>query len=94
MGHPGEKGGTDMAKYIDRHPTDPNLPPEVLAQVQERLTRGDIDEFGEKGISVYVGPRWTYCHTEAPNAEAVQKSHGALGIVLRPEDIEEVVVLP
>jgi hypothetical protein len=89
-----EKGGTDMAKYIDRHPTDPNLPQEVLAQVQARLARGDIDEFGERGINVFVGPRWTYCHTEAPNMDSVQKSHLALGIVLEIEDIEEVQVLP
>ena len=83
-----------MAKYIDRHPTDPNLPQEVLAMIKARLTTGEVDEFGERGINVFVGPHWTFCHTEAPSAESVQQSHKALSINLALDDIEEVQVLP
>jgi hypothetical protein len=59
-----------------------------------RLRGGEPDEFGERGINVFVGPSETYCHTEAPDAEAVRKSHAALGITLPPEAITEVQVLP
>jgi hypothetical protein len=55
---------------------------------------GELDEFGERGVNVFVGARETYCYTEAPDAEAVRKSHAAMGITLTPEDIQEVQVLP
>jgi hypothetical protein len=41
-----------------------------------------------------MGADRTYCYSEAPSAEAVQQAHEAMGILLGPEDIEEVRVLP
>ena len=83
-----------MPQYLDHHPTDPNMPPEVVARIIERLRSGERDEFGEKGLNVFIGAEQTYCHTEAPSVEAVRKSHEALGIVLGPQDVVEVQVLP
>jgi hypothetical protein len=83
-----------MARYIDRHPTNPNLPPEVITIIRQRLQRAEPDEFGERGINVFIGADQTYCYREAPNAEAVRKAHEAMGIVVGPEDITEVQVLP
>ena len=82
-----------MPRFIDRHPTNHNLPPEMLAQIKQRLSSGHVDEFGEKGIHVFIGQHETFCYTEAPSAEAVRKSHAAMGIDLRPEDVVEVQVL-
>ncbi len=82
-----------MPRYIDQHPTPP-LSPETIDMVRRRLTSGGADEFGEKGMNVFVGTTKTFCYTEAPDAEAVRKSHEAMGILIGPEDITEVQVLP
>jgi hypothetical protein len=71
-----------MPRYLDHHPTDPNLPPELVAQITQRLRSGQPDEFGERGLNVFIGPEQTYCYTEAPNADAVRRSHRAIGIDL------------
>jgi hypothetical protein len=83
-----------MPRYLDRHPTNPNMPPELVAEIMERLRSGRPDEFGEKGLNVFIGAAETYCHTEAPSPEAVRMSHAALGITLGPEDVIAVQVLP
>ena len=83
-----------MARFIDQHPTNPNLPPEVLTIIKQRLQSGEPDEFGEIGINVFIGPDRTFCHTEAPSADAVRSSHAAMGVLLGPGDIEEVQTLP
>jgi hypothetical protein len=84
----------EMPRYLDRHPTNPNMPPELVAEIMERLRSGRPDEFGEKGLNVFIGAEETYCHTDAPNPEAVRMSHAALGITLGTEDVIEVQVLP
>lgn len=83
-----------MPQYLDRHPTNPNLAPEVLTILRQRLQSGESDELGTRGINVFIGPRQTYCYTEAPSPEAVRESHAALGVFLGPDDVTEVQVLP
>jgi hypothetical protein len=83
-----------MPCYLDHHPTNPNMPPELVAEISERLRTGHRDEFGEKGLKVFIGAGRTYCYTEAPSPQAVRMSHAALGITLAPEDVIEVQVLP
>jgi hypothetical protein len=83
-----------MVRFIDQHATDPKVPPEVLSIIKQRLQSGEPDELGERGIHVFMGADRTYCYSEAPSAEAVQQAHEAMGILLGPEDIEEVRVLP
>jgi hypothetical protein len=84
----------ELPRYLDRHPTNPNMPSEVVAEIMERLRSGRPDEFGEKGLNVFIGAEETYCYSEAPSPEAVRMSHAALGITLAPEDVIEVQVLP
>jgi hypothetical protein len=83
-----------MPRYLDHHPTNPNMPPEIVAQIMQRLDSGQPDEFGERGLHVFIGAEQTYCHTEAPSVDAVRKSHEALGITLEPRHVVEVQVLP
>jgi hypothetical protein len=83
-----------MPRFIDQHPSDPGAPSEMIAFIRQRLQSGEPDEFGERGINVFVGPTRTFCYTEAPNADAVVKSHEALGIKLQLHDIEEIQPLP
>jgi hypothetical protein len=83
-----------MPQYLDHHPTNPNMPPEIVAQIMQRLDSGQPDEFGERGLHVFIGAEQTYCHTDAPSVDAVRKSHEAIGITLEPRDVVEVQVLP
>jgi hypothetical protein len=88
-----EQEGT-MPVYLDHHPTNPNMPPELVTLIVQRLASGEPDEFGEVGLHVFVGAEQTWCHTEAPSVDAVRKSHQALGIDVDPGDVAEVQVLP
>jgi hypothetical protein len=83
-----------MPQFLDHHPTIPDLPPEMVAFITQRLESGQPDEFGEVGLHVFVGAQRTWCHTEAPSPEAVRRSHQALGIDLELRDVAEVQVLP
>jgi hypothetical protein len=83
-----------MPQYLDHHPTIPDMPPEMVAFIIQRLESGQPDEFGEVGRHVFVGAEQTWCHTEAPSPEAVRRSHQALGIDLDLQDVAEVQVLP
>ncbi|MEX2374111.1 MAG: hypothetical protein WD942_00805 [Dehalococcoidia bacterium] len=83
-----------MPRYLDHHPTSPDMPAAVVAAIAQRLENGEVDEFGERGINVFIGSEQTYCYTEAPDVDAVRKSHSVLGIDLRLEDVQEVKVLP
>ena len=83
-----------MPHYLDHHPTNPNMPPELVTQIIQRLNSGQPDEFGERGLHVFIGPEQTSCHTEAPSVDAVCRSHQALGIDLDPQAVVEVQVLP
>jgi hypothetical protein len=81
-----------MPKIIDYHATMPQLPPEAAEGIAARLKAGQADQFGVKGLNVFIGKGGQgYCLTEAPSAEAVVKSHEALGFPLSHGDVVEVV---
>jgi hypothetical protein len=50
---------------------------------------GQANEFGGRGRNVFIGREQTYCCTEAPDADAVHKSHEPCGVLRGPEDIQE-----
>jgi hypothetical protein len=83
-----------MPRYLDHHPTNPNMPPELVTEITRRLRGGEPDEFGEVGLHVFIGAERTWCHTEAPDSQAVRSSHRALGIELDAADVVQVQVLP
>jgi hypothetical protein len=83
-----------MPRYLDHHPTNPDLPPELVSEIIRRLRSGEPDEFGEVGLHVFIGAERTWCHTEAPDPDAVRRSHRALGVELDLRDVVEVQVLP
>ena len=69
-----------MPKFIDYHAKMPEMPPEAMQQMAERIKAGQTDEFGVKAINVLMGSGGqAYCMTHAPDAEAVRKSHAAAG---------------
>ena len=79
-----------MPQFLDSHPTMANVPPEVVQQIKEKLQARQPDAFGVVGLNMFVTKDITYCLAEAPNAEAVHKSHEAMGLKLGSGDVNEV----
>ena len=82
-----------MPRYLDRHPTIPNMPAEAVQQLKQKLQAGDPDQFGVIGLNMFVGRDETWCYAEAPNAEAVHQAHESMGVKLGPGDVTEVQAL-
>ena len=43
-------------------PDHPDMPPELVAHITQRLDSGQPDEFGQVGLHGFIGPERTYCH--------------------------------
>lgn len=82
-----------MPKFLDVHPTNPNVPPEVVEGIRQKLLAKKPDEDGVVGLNMFVGKDVTTCYAEAPNAEAVHKAHEKMGLKLGPGDVKEVQAL-
>ncbi len=83
-----------MAKFIDYHESLPPMPPEMMAQAKEGIEAGAVNEFGSKGLNLFLGTDGSaYCLSEAPDADAILKSHQALGIPQELNAIKEVTSL-
>ena len=81
-----------MPTFVDHHPTAP-MSPEMAQGAVEKLKSGKADEFGVTGVNAFVGEKETWCITESDTAEAVHKSHEAMGISLGQGAVTEVQVL-
>lgn len=80
-----------MPTFIDYHAKLPDLPPEAVQEMRERIGSGATDEFGSKAVNVYLGTGGqAYCISEAPDAASVRKSHESKGVPLSESDIVEV----
>lgn len=80
-----------MPKYLDHHAKMPELPPGAMQQMQEDIKARKAGQFGVTPMNVFMGTTGeAWCLTEAPNAEAVIKGHGAMGVTLAPADVVEV----
>ncbi len=91
-----------MPKFMDHHPKGQQpMSPEAMQQGMQMMQqmRADIqagksDEFGVKPLNVFMGADGeSWCLTEAPNAHAVVKAHGAKGAQLTAADVVEVTSL-
>ena len=83
-----------MPKYIDYHAKLPPLPPDAMKKFAEDMKAGKPNQFGVKPINLLVGKNGDgYCLCEAPNADAVVKSHDAIGAKINKNDIREVTAL-
>jgi Protein of unknown function (DUF4242) len=80
-----------MPKFLDHHGMGPDLAPEAKAGIADQIKAGQADQFGVKGLNVFLTTDGeAYCLSDAPNADAVVKSHEALGIPIRRENVVEV----
>lgn len=83
-----------MPKFIDYHARMPQLPPQVVQQMVGAIKSGKADEFGVKPLNAIIGSGGDgWCLAEAPNADAVCRSHEAKGIALSKGEVKEVQTL-
>jgi Protein of unknown function (DUF4242) len=78
-----------MPTFIDHHAM-PEPSPEMREGMASRLRAGAADEHGVTGLNVYLAEGEAYCLTDAPDADAVVRSHEAFGVDIRREDVKEV----
>ena len=81
-----------MPKFLDHHPM-PQMAPAMVEQIKSGLKAGKADKFGVKGLNVFAAKDQGWCLTDAPNADAVCKSHEAMGIKVDKGNVSEVQVL-
>jgi hypothetical protein len=67
---------------------------EAVERLREHIKAQAADEFGVKWLHVYVAVNGEgYCISQAPNAEAVVKSHELMGYLIDTTDVIEVANL-
>ena len=84
-----------MPQFMDFHAQMPEMSPEraqeLMAGMKEQIASGQPNELGVKPINAFFGTGGqSYCLAEAPNAEAVVKSHEAVGVPQTLDKIHEV----
>lgn len=83
-----------MPKFLDYHASMPPLPPEAMQEARARIQAGQPDQFGAKGLNIFVGTGGqAWCLSEAPDVDAVIKGHQANGVPVNRDDIVEVTSL-
>jgi hypothetical protein len=81
----------DVAKFLDHHPMPPMTPEQRNAMViQVKSMIGKPDSAGVIFLNVFMAPGESWGYSEAPNAEAVMKSHEAMGIKIKTSEVVEV----
>ncbi|MBI4220032.1 MAG: hypothetical protein HY682_07820 [Chloroflexi bacterium] len=79
-----------MPRFIDHHTKMGTLPKEAVDMIRANVKAGKADQFGVKPIDVLLGDGESYCITDAPNADAVLRSHKALGFELGTSNVKQV----
>jgi hypothetical protein len=75
-----------VPQFLDHHPTAHSaLTEEAVEQLRNHIRDETPDDFGVNGQG--------YCISEAPNAEAVVKSHELMGYLIETTDVMEVANL-
>ncbi|MDQ3761406.1 MAG: DUF4242 domain-containing protein [Actinomycetota bacterium] len=84
-----------MPQFLDHHPlVHATLTEEAVEQIRTQIRAETPDDFGVKWLSAFVAANGEgYCLSEAPNTEAVVKSHEELGFLLEATDVIEVTSL-
>jgi hypothetical protein len=82
-----------MPRFLDHHPVAHAATADVALQaLQNQIRAAEPDDFGVKYLDAYVAVNGEgYCISESPDADAVVKSHGAIGYTIDVADVVEVV---
>lgn len=81
-----------MPRFIDVHTDMPEMPAEMVQQVQDRIASGAADEFDATAIDVLASSDGTaFCITDAPDVASVVSSHTSKGVPMSADQVHEVV---
>jgi hypothetical protein len=81
-----------MPRFLDIHREMPEMPDEMVQQIQDRISSGAKDEFDAIAVDVLAGTDGTaFCLTDAPDTASVVSSHTSKGVPMTQEDVHEVV---
>jgi hypothetical protein len=81
-----------MPKYIDIHREMPEMPAEMIQQIQDRIASGAKDEFDATAVDVLASTDGSaFCITDAPDVASVVSSHVSKGVPMTEEDVHEVM---
>ena len=70
----------------------PEMPAEMVQQIQDRISSGAEDEFGATAIDVLAGNDGSaFCITDAPDIASVVSSHTSKGVPMTEHDVHQVV---
>ena len=81
-----------MPKYLDHHKVV-NMPPEAAQQIVADIKAKRPNKFGAIPFNAFMAKGEMWCYGEAPNPEAVHKSHEGYGVKLGSGDVVEVTSL-
>jgi hypothetical protein len=81
-----------MPRFIDHHPA-PTLSQVEFKAMQSTIKAGKADKNGVKPLNVFVGRADAWCLSDAPNAEAVKRTHEAMGLPAAKIEVSEVTVI-
>jgi hypothetical protein len=79
-----------MAKFLDHHTMSPMSPEQskaMVAQIKSMIDSKKPDSAGVIFLNVFMAPGEAWGYSEAPNAEAIVKSHAAMGIKIKLSDV-------
>ena len=97
MAAPMQPTGTEeqVPQFLDHHPiAHATLTEEAVEEIRIQIRTETPNDFGVKWLSAFVAANGEgYCLSEAPNAEAVVKSHEVLGYLIETMDVIEVTSL-
>ncbi len=82
-----------MPKFLDHHALPPLSPEQKKAmtdQVKSMVASKKADKFGVTMLNSFMTPAEAWGYSDAPNAEAVVKSHEAMGIKILVKDVKQV----
>jgi hypothetical protein len=84
-----------MPQFLDHHPiAHALLTEEAVEEIRTQIRAETPNDFGVKWLNAFGAANGEgYCLSEAPNAEAVVKSHEALGYLIETTDVIEVTSL-
>jgi len=85
-----------MPKFIDHHAMPPMSPENQVAmmkQIKTAIESGKPDKFGVTMLNVFTAPGEAWGFSEAPNAEAIVKSHESMGVIMSVNDVVKVTPL-
>ena len=62
----------------------------MVGQIKSAIDSKKPNSFGVTSLNVFMAPGEAWCYSDGPNAEAVVKSHEAMGIKLAVKDVTQV----